>query len=139
MLTTALSYITALTTFLVIDLFWLNIAAKEFYRRALADYLAPQASLAPGLILYALLVAGLTYFVILPAQKDKNMPLALMRAAFLGVITYATYDLTNLAIAQGWPLSVTIIDIIWGAVLMMSTTAITLILMQNYQSKKTKR
>jgi len=125
----------ALATFLVIDLFWLNVAAKEFYRRALADYLSPQANVAPGLLLYALLVAGLTYFVILPAQKDKNMPLALMRSAFLGIICYATYDLTNLAIARNWPVSVTIIDIIWGAVLMMSTTAITLILMQKYRSK----
>jgi uncharacterized membrane protein len=135
MLTTFLSYIMALATFLVIDLFWLNVAAKEFYRRALADYLSPQANVAPGLLLYALLVAGLTYFVILPAQKDKNMPLALMRSAFLGIICYATYDLTNLAIARNWPVSVTIIDIIWGAVLMMSTTAITLILMQKYRSK----
>ena len=138
MLTTALSYTTALITFLVIDLFWLNVAAKELYRRALTDYLAPQASLMPALILYALLVAGLTYFVILPAQKDKNMPLALMRAAFLGVICYATYDLTNLAVARAWPLTVTIIDVVWGAVLMMSTTAITLILMQKYQSKPSK-
>ncbi len=135
MLTTFLSYIMALATFLVIDLFWLNVAAKEFYRRALADYLSPQANVAPGLLLYALLVAGLTYFVILPAQKDKNMPLALMRSAFLGIICYATYDLTNLAIARNWPVSVTIIDIIWGAVLMMSTTAITLILMQKYRTK----
>ena len=135
MLTTFLSYIMALATFLVIDLFWLNVAAKEFYRRALADYLSPQANVAPGLLLYALLVAGLTYFVILPAQKDKNMPLALMRSAFLGIICYATYDLTNLAIARNWPVSVTIIDIIWGAVLMMSTTAVTLILMQKYRSK----
>ncbi len=135
MLTTFLSYIMALATFLVIDLFWLNVAAKEFYRRALADYLSPQANVAPGLLLYALLVAGLTYFVILPAQKDKNMPLALMRSAFLGIICYATYDLTNLAIARNWPVSVTIIDIIWGAVLMMSTTAITLILMQKYRSQ----
>jgi uncharacterized membrane protein len=135
MLIIAQSYSMALATFLIIDLFWLNVAAKELYRRALTDYLAPQATLAPGIILYALLVAGLTYFVILPAQKDKNMPLALMRAAFLGVICYATYDLTNLAIARSWPLSVTIIDIIWGAVLMMSTTAITLILIQKYRSR----
>jgi uncharacterized membrane protein len=70
MLTTFLSYIMALATFLVIDLFWLNVAAKEFYRRALADYLSPQANVAPGLLLYAL-PAGLTYFVILPAQKIR--------------------------------------------------------------------
>lgn len=135
MLTALQTYCISFVTFLVVDLFWLNVAAKELYKRSLGDYLAPEPSLVPGLVLYALLVAGLTYFVILPARKDKNMPLALIRSAFLGVICYATYDLTNLAVAKNWPLSVTIIDIIWGAVLMMSTTAITLILQQKYFSK----
>jgi uncharacterized membrane protein len=135
MIDSILTYISALFTFLVLDLFWLNVAAKELYRRSLTDYLAPQAQVAPGLLLYALLVSGLVYFVILPARKDKDTPKALLRAAFLGVLCYATYDLTNLAVAKSWPLSITIIDIVWGAVLMTSTTAITLILLDKYRSK----
>lgn len=135
MLTTIITYFSVLLTFLVLDLFWLNIAAKELYARALSGYLAPQPQLAPGLLLYALLVSGLVYFVILPARKDKDTPKAVLKAAYLGVLCYATYDLTNLAVARSWPLSITIIDIIWGAVLMTSTTAISLILLDKYHSK----
>jgi uncharacterized membrane protein len=44
----------------------------------------------------------------------------LPRAAFFGFITYATYDLTNLATARDWPVSVTVVDLIWGTVLCMA-------------------
>lgn len=136
MLDKIITYITALVTFLVLDLFWINIAAREFYSRSLSGYLAPQPNLVPALLLYALLVAGLTYFVLIPARKDKELAPSLMRAAFLGLLCYATYDLTNLAVAREWPLSVTIIDMAWGAVLMTATTAITTILMQRYRAQK---
>ena len=39
------------------------------------------------------------------------------RAALFGLITYATYDLTNLATIKDWPLLITIVDMIWGTVL----------------------
>jgi len=34
--------------------------------------------------------------------------------AVFGFITYATYDLTNLATLDGWSIKMTIIDLIWG-------------------------
>jgi uncharacterized membrane protein len=36
---------------------------------------------------------------------------------FFGLITYATYDLTNLATIRDWPLFITVIDLIWGTAL----------------------
>ena len=33
------------------------------------------------------------------------------------MISYGTYDLTNLASIKNWPLKVSIVDIIWGTVL----------------------
>ena len=41
----------------------------------------------------------------------------LVKAALFGLITYATYDLTNLATVKDWPLVITIVDLIWGMVL----------------------
>jgi uncharacterized membrane protein len=43
--------------------------------------------------------------------------MTLIRAALFGLITYATYDLTNLATIKDWPLLITIVDMIWGTVL----------------------
>jgi uncharacterized membrane protein len=41
------------------------------------------------------------------------------------LITYATYDLTNLATIKGWPLLVTIIDLLWWATLAASVSILT--------------
>lgn len=125
------SYVIALATFVVVDAIWLNFAAKELYRRALQPLLATQFNLAPTAIFYLAFVAVLVYFVVAPALKKDDLPLALIRAGILGAICYATYNLTNLSTLHDWPLSITIIDIIWGTVLTITTTAITLIAMQS--------
>mgnify|MGYP000919583091 CR=1 FL=1 len=130
MLITLYSYGIALVTFLIVDMFWLQIAAKDLYRRSLGGLLTDTPNLLAAVIFYALFIAALVYFVLRPAQEDRNFKRALTRAAVLGGICYATYDLTNLAVLRGWPVGITIIDIIWGIVLSMTVTAITLILLQ---------
>jgi uncharacterized membrane protein len=47
---------------------------------------------------------------------------ALLFGALFGLITYATYDLTNLATLKDWPLVVTVVDLIWGTVLAASVS-----------------
>jgi uncharacterized membrane protein len=56
-------------------------------------------------------------FVIAPAVEKDSWVRALMFGAFFGLITYATYDLTNLATLKDWPLALTVVDLTWGAVL----------------------
>jgi uncharacterized membrane protein len=50
---------------------------------------------------------------------------ALIFGALFGLITYATYDLTNLATLKNWPLLVTVVDLIWGTMLAASISGIT--------------
>jgi uncharacterized membrane protein len=53
----------------------------------------------------------------MPAARAGSFARALCTGAFFGLVTYATYDLTNLATLKGWPLGVTIVDIAWGMTL----------------------
>lgn len=135
MLNTFYTYLIAFITFLAIDMVWLNFAAKDLYRRAIGQFLAANPNISAAFIFYAAYIAALVYFVINPARQDGNFGQALIRAAVFGGICYATYDLTNLAVMKDWPLSLSIIDIIWGMVLTMSVTAITLILLQRFGIK----
>jgi len=66
---------------------------------------------------YLLFVVGLIVFAILPAIQKHSWIQALLLGALLGLISYATYDLTNLATLKDWPLLVTIVDMFWGAFL----------------------
>jgi uncharacterized membrane protein len=72
-----------------------------------------------------LFIAGLVIFVISPAVEKHSWVHAILFGALFGLITYATYDLTNLATMRDWPFLVTVVDLIWGTVLAGSISGIT--------------
>ena len=83
-----------------------------------------------ALIFYLLFIVGLVLFVIAPAIEKKSWMHALLFGALFGLITYATYDLSNLATIKDWPLLVTIVDLIWGATLAASVSTATYFIAQ---------
>ena len=108
-------YLLTLLVFFLIDMVWLGLVAKNFYRRYLGDMLSPKVNWPAAILFYLLFIAGLLLFVIEPAQGRALQ--ALWKGAFFGLIAYATYDLTNQATMKDWPLLVTVVDLVWGTVL----------------------
>lgn len=74
---------------------------------------------------YLLFLVGLVVFVILLGLEKGSVAWTLGYGALFGLVTYATYDLTNLATTKGWPLAVTLVDLAWGAVLAASVATLT--------------
>ena len=118
-------YAIALPVFMVIDMIWLTLVAKGFYSKQIGSLLKPDVNWAAAVLFYLLFIVGLVVFVITPAIDKRSWLHALTFGALFGLVCYATYDLTNLAIAKDWPLLVTIVDLIWGAVLAASVSTIT--------------
>lgn len=110
-------YLSTLAAFLLLDMLWLGVLARAFYQRHLGYLLASQPLWLAAILFYMLFVAGLIHFVILPGRSVGSLRYTLVRAAFFGLITYATYDLTNLATIRDWPLILTLVDLLWGMVL----------------------
>ena len=109
------NYGITLGIFLVIDFIWLTVIAKSLYAQHLGYLMAPKANLVAALIFYLLFVAGLQYFVLNPALLNGRWISVLLSGMFFGLVTYATYDLTNLATVKDWPVLITVIDLIWGS------------------------
>jgi uncharacterized membrane protein len=118
-------YLIALPIFLVIDTVWLTLVAKNFYAKHIGYLMAKNPNLIAAIIFYLIFIAGLIVFVITPALDKKMWTDALLMGAFFGLVTYATYDLTNLATLKDWRFIVTVIDIIWGMTLSASVSVIT--------------
>jgi len=110
-------YGVALSAFLVVDLIWIGFIARNFYQGQLGFILASSPNWIAAIIFYLMFVAGLLFFVVLPGLKNNALKESLFRAAAFGILTYGTYDLTNLALIEGWPVLVTVVDIIWGMIL----------------------
>lgn len=118
-------YLIALPVFLAIDMLWLTLVAKDFYHKQIGFLLAKNPNIIAALIFYLIFIAGLIVFVIAPALDKKMWGQALLMGALYGFVTYATYDLTNLATVKDWPLTITIVDLIWGTVLSAAVSIIT--------------
>jgi uncharacterized membrane protein len=118
-------FIIALPVFFVIDMVWLVLVAKKFYQEQIGYLMKPDINWVAAIIFYLLFIAGLVVFVISPAVEKHSWVHALLFGALFGLITYATYDLTNLATLKEWPLLVTVVDLIWGTVLASAISVIT--------------
>ena len=108
------AYASAAGMFGLLDFFWLRWAGPALYRPALGDLLAPQFRTGPALVFYVAYIAGMVWFAIRPGLAE-GVPYAVLNGALLGALAYATYDLTNQATLRHWPVSVTLLDIAWGA------------------------
>jgi uncharacterized membrane protein len=115
----------ALPVFFTIDMLWLGLIAKDFYAKQIGGLMKPNINWTAAIIFYLIFIAGLVVFVITPAVIKNSWSHAVLMGALFGFVCYATYDLTNLAVAKDWPVFVTIIDLIWGAVLAASVSVIT--------------
>ena len=118
-------YFIALPVFFAIDMVWLGLIAKNFYRAQIGFLMKTNINWMAAVIFYLLFIAGLVLFVILPALEKHSWGNTLLFGAFFGLITYATYDLTNLATMKDWPFLVTIVDLVWGMVLSAAVSFIT--------------
>jgi uncharacterized membrane protein len=106
-----------LAVFFLIDMVWLGVVAKGFYRKHLGAMLSPKVNWAAAISFYLVFIVGLLVFVIGPALTAGAPLRALAFGALFGLISYATYDLSNLATLKDWPMIVTVVDLVWGSVL----------------------
>jgi uncharacterized membrane protein len=117
-------YVITLVVFLVLDALWLGIIARRLYQAQIGFIMAKQPKWAAAGVFYLLFVVGLVVFCVSPGVRSGSWGQAAGRAALFGLVTYATYDLTNLATLEGWPLAVTAIDLAWGTAVSTATTLI---------------
>ena len=117
-------YVCAFVGFLAIDMVWLTLVARGFYRRQLGFLLSDQPNWWAAISFYLLFVAGLLVFAVVPAVQEGSLRRALLLGGFFGLVTYATYDLTNLATVKNWPLMLTLVDMTWGLILAASVSCL---------------
>ncbi|MDM0068753.1 DUF2177 family protein [Variovorax sp. J31P207] len=116
----AIAYAATAAVFLGLDALWLTLMADALYRPAIGHLMRERFAPWPAIAFYAIYVAGVVVFAVAPALRQRQWRWALGRGALLGLVAYATYDLTNQATLKGWPWHVTLADLCWG----MAATAV---------------
>jgi uncharacterized membrane protein len=113
----AIVYLASAAVFLAIDTIWLSMVAKDMYREKLGHLLADDFNKAAAMGFYSIFIVGILIFATIPAIREGSLSKATIYGGLFGFFTYATYDLTNLATLKNWPLKITILDIVWGTIL----------------------
>lgn len=116
MLRYLIAYAATAIVFLGIDFVWLS-RAVGFYKSELGDMIADKPNLVVAALFYAIYIAGIVILAVLPAVREGSWTTAALMGGVLGLVAYATYDLTNLATLRQWSTMVTVVDIGWGTFL----------------------
>lgn len=103
---------------LLMDGLWLSTMMKPFYSKYMGHLLSGSVHFGAAGFFYVLYGIGALVLVVMPLIKSNgSLAQAFMMGAFLGLIAYGTYDLTNHATLKDWKLIVTVVDMAWGAFL----------------------
>ena len=121
-------YLIALVIFVIFDAIWLGIISRNLYSKYLGYIMTETPNWIAAIIFYLLFIVGIIVFVVFPGMEEKKLWVSFGKAALFGLVTYATYDLTNLATIKSWPIQITIIDLIWGTFLSSIVGVTTIIL-----------
>ncbi len=127
-----IAFVSVLVVMGVLDGAWLSFAVSRLYRPGIGHLMADKPKAIPALIFYILYAAGVTYLIVLPALAGGGRTGAAIRGAVLGLVAYGTYDLTSLAILRGWAVRVTVLDMIWGAILTGVSAAVAVAVTQHF-------
>jgi uncharacterized membrane protein len=117
--------ISSLPTFLAIDSIWIYFVASPWMKKAVPHLMSSSPNLLAALGFYIIYLGVLIYLILLPALAQKSAyPDLTLRSFLFGLAAYATYDLTNLAVMRGFPVSMALADMIWGGCVTTITTLI---------------
>lgn len=117
-------YIICLVVLLLLDFLWLGVLAKNFYKDQIGELMADKFNIIPALIFYVIYPVAIIVFALTPGVTDMNLTKTLMLAAFLGFISYGTYNFTNYATLREWPLKVLLVDLSWGTFVTSATALV---------------
>lgn len=112
-----LLYAITVVVFFVVDVVGLRFIVRPVFSRHIENLLLDDYRYGAAAAFYLFYVAGLVWFVSLPALRDGSPGQAFLGGAFLGAIAYGTYEFTNYATLRGWHWQMVATDLLWGAFL----------------------
>jgi uncharacterized membrane protein len=112
-----IAYFATAFVFLIIDYIWLGFVMKDYFQSQLGHLMADEVNFTVAALFYLFYAAGILYLCVLPAFETGDWTKSMINGAVLGFLAYGAYDVTNMATLKDWPVTMSIIDVTWGAAL----------------------
>jgi uncharacterized membrane protein len=112
------AFLISAIVFVILDYLYLGLMKGYFEKQVQLVQGSPlKVNLLGAIICYIFLITGLNYFIIKPNRSIKD-------AFLFGLVIYAVYETTNVALFTKWSWLTVIMDSLWGGVLFALTTLI---------------
>ena len=127
-------YLAALAALAVLDALWLGVVSREFYKARLGQLLLDRPLWSIAILFYLIHAAGIAVFAVPPSVAAGTWTAAALYGALFGFCVYAAYDITNLATLRGWPMAVSLVDLVWGTVVTAAATFTAFLVVRSLQA-----
>lgn len=117
-------YLLSFISLIGLDAIWLTKVSPKLYKEQIGHLMADKPNLPAAGLFYLIYILGLVIFIVQPAVQKESVMYAAIRGALFGLVAYATFDLTSLAVLKNWPIKITIVDLAWGSLLTASVCAL---------------
>ena len=108
--------------FLVIDAIWLGVITRSFYAEQLGGLMKDEVNFSIAALFYIFFTAAIVYLASMNGFRENSAVIALISGAVLGLAANGTYDITNMATLKDWPVTMSIVDMIWGTIITASAS-----------------
>tara|TARA_Y100000590_G_scaffold164514_1_gene188489 strand:- start:152 stop:559 length:408 start_codon:yes stop_codon:yes gene_type:complete len=126
------AFVFASLIFFIIDFIWLSIAVKAFYKPHIGSLLNDKPVIWAAIVFYLVYSIGLTLLVLKPGLVSESLFQVFLNGVIFGIVTYGTYNLTNMATIKDWSINVVVVDMIWGGLLTGFSSFVSIALVKNF-------
>lgn len=109
----------ALVLFVVFDFVWLGFVMKDFNMRQLSELARIENGVfnlqyVGAFFAYFFMASAVVFYVLPLSLNKKSFQKYFFEGAFLGLIIYGVFDMTNYAILKNYPVAFILPDMLWG-------------------------
>ena len=114
------SYISMLFFFIVAEIIVLSNVMQPLFKKHIGFLMNEETNFSVAAIFYLVYVAGVFWFATRAGIKAESYLVAIFSGAFLGLLAFGTYEVTNLVILKDWKISLVFVDTLWGVIVTSS-------------------
>ena len=115
-----LTFLASVVTFIGLDSIWIKFVAKPELDKIASSYMKSPNILA-AVLFYIIYLGGAILFVLKFSDSPQKAELI---GLGLGLLSYATYELTNMSTLANWSWKMVILDTAWGGILTAITSTV---------------
>ncbi len=111
------SYISMLVFFVVAEMIVLTNIMQPLFKKHIGFLMKEDTNFSIAAIFYFIYVAGVFWFATRAGIKSESFFVAVLSGAFLGLLAFGTYEITNYVILKDWKIELVIVDTLWGIII----------------------